>query len=301
MFQDLHAVRGLAQRNQDCGRPFKILLAGFIALGFALATQAEPVITSQPGYTILWDGNDGEFSGASVPDNVARASNGGQAFGSSQYSPDGGDHDIDKVINGNYGNGNGWISGFEMMPSPLDLSAGPFIGVRFPSVIAISSIVWGRENNMAAQSGGYPDRWQGVYTLQATTVVNPDAGTTETGDPATGWVTLGTVQYLGTTFAFRPWMRHRYNVAQGGNPIPATGLRIKVSWNAISIDEIEVYALARLSITRQASDVVVSWTGGGALQAAGEVTGPWIDVAGATNPMTVSTAPDNRKFFRVRQ
>ena len=89
----------------------------------------------------------------------------------------------------------------------------------------------------------------------------------------------------------------RYDVAQGGNPIQATGLRIKVSWDSIAIDEIEVYAPATLSITGQA----ISWTGGGVLQAANEVTGPWIDVAGATNPMTFSPTPGNRKFFRVKQ
>ena len=135
---------------------------------------------------------------------------------------------------------------------------------------------------------------------------NPDAGTTETGDPATGWVTLGTVKYEGQSSAFRPWVRHRYDVTQGGNPIQATGLRIKVSDGSTDIDEIEVNAPvpvqpATLSITRQANAVVISWTSTGTLQVADEVTGPYIDVVGATNPMTFSTTTDNRKYFRVRQ
>jgi len=251
------------------------------------------------GYSVQWDGNDGQFSGASVPDNVALARKGGQAFGSGQLFPNGGPHDIDNVIDGFYGNGSSWISGSEMVPTNVDVSAGPFVGVRFTNTIAISSIAWGRENTITAQTGGYPDRWQGTYTLQVTTVVKPDASTTETGNPTTGWVTLGTVAYSDaqTSPTFRPWMRHRYDVAQGGNPIQATGLRIKVSWDAIAIDEIEVYALATLFITGQA----ISWTGGGVLRAADEVTGPWIDVAGATNPMTFSPTPGNRKFFRVKQ
>jgi len=306
MFQDLRAAPGLVTRFQGCFWPFNILFAGFIALGFALATQAQPVITPQPGYTILWDGNDGVFFGSTTPDNVALARHGGQAFGSGQLFPEGVGQAIDNVIDGFSDNAHSWISGSEMVPTNVDLSAGPFIGVRFTSTIAISSIAWGRDNSIAAQVNGYPDRWQTVYTLQVTTVANPDAGTIETGDPATGWVTLGTVKYEGQSSAFRPWVRHRYDVTQGGNPIQATGLRIKVSDGSTDIDEIEVNAPvpvqpATLSITRQANAVVISWTSTGTLQVADEVTGPYIDVVGATNPMTFSTTTDNRKYFRVRQ
>jgi len=244
MFRNLHAVRGLARLNQGSCRPFKILSAGFIALSLVFGGQAQPTITSQPGYTITWNGNDGDYSGLPVPNNAAMASNGSQAFGSGQLIADGEAQDIDNVIDGAYGNASSWISGTNQVPSPLDTAAGTFIGVRFANAIAIGSIAWGRENNETTQAGGYPDRWQGVYTLQVTTKANPDAGTTATGNAATGWVTIGTVTTgeAQKSATFRPWMRHLYNVAHGGNPIQATGLRIKVSWAAIDIDEIEVNA-----------------------------------------------------------
>jgi hypothetical protein len=261
------------------------------------------VITSSAPYIIHWDGNDGQFTGLNVPDNVALATNGGQAFGSGQLFPEGVGQAIDNVIDGFYGNNHSWISGFEEVPANVDVSAGPFVGVRFTNTIAMRSIAWGRHN---AGDPVVTDRWAGTYTLQVTSVGNPDAGTTETGDPATGWVTLGTVKYEGQSSAFRPWVRHRYDVTQGGNPIQATGLRIKVSDGSTDIDEIEVNAPvpvqpATLSITRQANAVVISWTSTGTLQVADEVTGPYIDVVGATNPMTFSTTTDNRKYFRVRQ
>ena len=242
LLQHPHTTQGLARQNQGCCRPTEILLAALIVFGLVCGVQAQPVISSQAGYTITWNGNDGEYSGLSVPNNIATASRGSQTFGSGQLTADGEAQDIDNVIDGAYGNASSWISGTNQVPSPLDTAAGTFIGVRFANSIAISSIAWGRENNETTQAGGYPDRWQGVYTLQVTTKANPDAATTETGNAATGWVTIGTVTTgeAQKSATFRPWMRHLYNVAQGGNPIQATGLRIKVSWAAIAIDEIEV-------------------------------------------------------------
>ena len=46
--------------------------------------------------------------------------------------------------------------------------------------------------------------------------------------------------------------------------------------------------------------VTVEWTGGGTLQAATAITGPWQDVTGATSPYTLTpTAPAT--FGRIRQ
>ena len=203
--------------------PLNILAAALIVFGLACGVQAQPVISSQAGYTITWDGNDGEYSGLSVPNNAAKASNGSQAFGSGQLIADGtaGQH-MTNVNNGTYGNGSSWINGTFDVPSPLDTAspaggATSFIGIRFTNTIAISSIAWGRDNT----TGGSFDRWQTVYTLQVTTVANPDGGTTTTGNAATGWVTIGTVTTgnAQTNATFRAWLRHRYNVAQGGNPI----------------------------------------------------------------------------------
>src|SRR2546428_575598 len=75
------------------------MIAGILGLGLSQAIQAQSdrvVITTTPGYSITWDGNNGGFSspepGASAPDNLALASKGATAFGSTAYLP-GGIHD----------------------------------------------------------------------------------------------------------------------------------------------------------------------------------------------------------------
>ena len=256
------------------------------------------LLTSFAPYNITWDGNDAEFKSKNVPDNVASVSHGSIAFGSGQLTPDGGAQTIAKVNNGLYGVNNGWISGSYDVPGNLDFSAGPFIGVALTNTIGLSSIAWGRANTSKTNS----DRCLDIYTLQITTVANPDAGLTETGDPTTGWVTIGSATYQGTNQTFNPWWRHRYDVDQAGNPIQATGVRIKVGSGNTEIDEIELNAAvgpAVLSISRQASQAVISWISKGTLQSANDVTGPWTDVTGATNPMTFSTT-SNQQFYRVK-
>ena len=84
------------------------------------------------------------------------------------------------------------------------------------------------------------DRALGTYTLQVTQAANAGKDTPETGDPTTGWVTVGSLTYLAAGPAFTPYLRHLYSVARGGAPINATGLRIKVSDGNMDIDEIEV-------------------------------------------------------------
>src|SRR5207253_125474 len=91
------------------------------------------------------------------------------------------------------------------------------------------------------------DRAIGTYTLQVTQVAKPGTDTKETTDPTTGWVTIGAVTYnnaQGTNFL--PYLRHAFAVSQGGAPINATGLRIKVSDGNMDLDEIEVNPNAAL-------------------------------------------------------
>jgi hypothetical protein len=55
------------------------------------------------------------------------------------------------------------------------------------------------------------------------------------------------------------------------------------------------------SITHNSDGTItVSWTGGGTLQAAPAVTGPWTDVPGATSPYTL-TPTDQMLFGRIKQ
>jgi hypothetical protein len=206
------------------------------------------VITREPSYSIAWDGNDGEFfspnPGASAPENAALAAKGAKAFGSGQLFADGSIHDIDNVIDGLYGNSKSWIPGAQQVDPSVDLALGAFIGVNFGKTIPVSTIAWGRDNgnNPGDCCGGqFRDRWTGSYTLQVTTVANSGAGTAETGNAATGWATIGTIDYTGQAAPdFNPWLRHRFSVAKDGNPIQATGVRIKVSSEATCIDEIEI-------------------------------------------------------------
>jgi hypothetical protein len=53
----------------------------------------------------------------------------------------------------------------------------------------------------------------------------------------------------------------------------------------------------RVLITPEAKGGIVTWSGPGTLQSAPEVTGPWINVTGATSPYTNNAA--DRIFFRV--
>ena len=61
-----------------------------------------------------------------------------------------------------------------------------------------------------------------------------------------------------------------------------------------------VYVAAPVvQIRRLGNQVNISWTPpGGALQDADSITGPWYDVANASNPVTLN-ATARRKFYRV--
>jgi len=244
----MRSASSLSRRAED-GAPYLVAaLVALVMLGLASVHAASPrvVITPSAGYTITWDGNNGGFSspdtGAGPSNNIALAANGTVAFSSSDLGPELGIsfHVASNLNDGLYGNIYSWISG-----SAPD----PYAALRFPSNVNISSIAWSRDNGLVpgdSCGGTCTDRTIGTYTLQHTTVAMPDGTTAETGDAATGWATIGTVQYLsGTEDAnFTSYLRHRYDVAAGGTPIPATALRIKVSIGGISggldIDEIEV-------------------------------------------------------------
>jgi hypothetical protein len=53
-------------------------------------------------------------------------------------------------------------------------------------------------------------------------------------------------------------------------------------------------------ITAAGGNVTIQWTGGGTLQSASGVTGPWADVPGKASPATVP-ASGGAGFFRIRQ
>jgi len=54
-------------------------------------------------------------------------------------------------------------------------------------------------------------------------------------------------------------------------------------------------------ITRNANgSLTITWTGGGKLQAAPSLSGPWTDVGGAASPFTVTPSAD-AQFARIVQ
>jgi hypothetical protein len=57
---------------------------------------------------------------------------------------------------------------------------------------------------------------------------------------------------------------------------------------------------ATLTVSKSGGQITLSWTGGGTLQSADKVTGPWSTAASQTNPQNVTTS-GTAKFYRVSQ
>ena len=200
------------------------------------------VTTASPGYAIAWDGNDGQFfsaNGASVPANIALASNGGTAISSGELGPQipVPFHLTSNLNDGRYGNGNSWIGGDNSPPIP-------YAGVLFNQPYRITSFAFGRDNgldnaNGECCSGQLTDRWQGLYTVQIT-------------NDGTNWTNVGTID-LQSTFdgaiggLATGYLRHEFDLStSGGQPITASGLRLIVPGTGIggqgtAIDELEVF------------------------------------------------------------
>jgi hypothetical protein len=49
------------------------------------------------------------------------------------------------------------------------------------------------------------------------------------------------------------------------------------------------------------TNLIITWTGGGTLQSATSVIGPWSDVAGASSPYSADTTAASMTFYRIRQ
>jgi len=268
------------------------------------------VITPSAGYVINWDGNDGQYNdpsvGAGPPANQALASAGTIPFTSSELGPALSIpfHRAVNLNDGLYGNAHSWIPDF------INGDANPFAGLNFGGNITISNIAWSRDNGDAVDNccgGTATDRNLGVYTIQVTSIPAPDASTAETGDSSTGWETVGTIEYRSAAPPnFNPHLRHRFDLSAGGAEIDATGLRIKVPNSSIDLDEIEVNTAAagpkpHLTLARNGSNLTISWTGGGGLEAAADVAGPWTCLGDAASPYSVAGNAEPMQFYRVRR
>lgn len=125
-------------------------------------------------------------------------------------------HAIPHLNDATYGNSNSWIAG----------SANSFAGINLgATTVRVNRIAFGRDN-LGVQTS---DRVIDTYTLQYTTVANPDASTADAS-----WITIGTLDYTaGGLIA----LRHLYSFT----PVMATGLRLKTVADGTCIDEIEIY------------------------------------------------------------
>jgi len=137
-------------------------------------------------------------------------------------------HDYLHLNDGAYGNNNSWIGN----------SGSPgYAGIRLGGLFTVSSVAFGRDNTAT-----YSDRTLGIYTLQYTRVASPGTGTTVTGNPDTGWASVGTMNYqnAGTGLFANPSRRHRFVFT----PVTATGIRLVVPNTGIGggtcVDELEV-------------------------------------------------------------
>jgi hypothetical protein len=232
--------------------------------GMVVAPPPPVTITPAAGFTIGYDGNDGEHfdpapppGGAVVPNNLASASNGAIPFSSSDLGPELGIgfHRAVNLNDGIYGNSNSWIGG--ALPGGV---AAPFAGVALDGLFFVDSIAWGRDNGNGAFDdssagsdacgGQCDDRFAGVYTIQYTQVPGADGGTPHTGDPTTGWADIGAVAYstaedVGPGGLFTGYLRHEFSVSSEMGPIVASGIRLLVPTTGLgggtAIDEIEVY------------------------------------------------------------
>jgi hypothetical protein len=228
-----------------------LALTGLLSLPAAL--HATVTITPAAGFTLTWDGNDGvgfnPASPAPAPANLASAP-GAAAFTSSDLGPliPVPFHVAANLNDGLYGNANSWIGGD---------APNPYAAIRLAELSTITSIAFGRDNGNGAFDGTDPgtdcctgqlsDRSLGIYTLQITTLPSPDASTAVTGSAATGWESIGTLNYLSSEdavpgAAFTAHFRHEYGLGAG---VQATGFRILVPATGLAagtaIDEIELY------------------------------------------------------------
>ena len=207
-------------------------------------------ITAAAGFSVAWDGNDGDHFQATppaiVPDNAALASKGTTPFTSSDLGF--GIHVVTAVNDGLYGNANSWIGA---------AASGDYAGVALGGQVPVTSVAWSRDNGNGQYDDSDPgtdccggqldDRWAGNYVLEYTQVADP-ATAAATGDATTGWAEIATLNYvrrvdIAPGGGFTPYLRHEFDVSLNGQPILASGIRLSGLAGGTAIDELEVYAV----------------------------------------------------------
>jgi hypothetical protein len=147
-------------------------------------------------------------------------------------------HKIPNIRDGVPGNSNSWIGD----------SPNSFVGLNFGAVpLPIGRVAWGRDS-----TGTYFDRTGGVYSLDFTRVANPGSALPFTGDPNTGWATIGNSAYhfggsAGSLISMS--LRHEWSFSQ----VLATGIRLTAPGSSFAdgacIEELEAYATSSTPFT----------------------------------------------------
>ena len=132
--------------------PLRVLTASILC-AIPQASHAEVVVTPSEGFTLIWDGNDGDGfnpeSPAPVPVNLANAQ-GAIPFTSSDLGPLLGIpfHVAANINDGFYGNANSWIGG----NTPT-----PYAAIRLNGLATLSSFAFGRDNGNGAFDDSSPE------------------------------------------------------------------------------------------------------------------------------------------------
>lgn len=169
--------------------------------------------------------------------NLALTSAGSTPFSASEIGV--APHSTAALSDGVYGNSNSWIGG-----------AVPLAGIDLPgtTVYSVNGIAFGRANNLS-----HTDRSDGTYTFYRTLVPNPTTALAITGDPATGWVSMGTILVSNNS------IRKTYAITQGGAPVAMTGMMVNTPPGA-AIDELEIYGTTFAAPVVPAVNVTASGT-----------------------------------------
>ena len=144
-------------------------------------------------------------------------------------------HKFPNVRDNTFGNNNSWIGD----------SLNSFVGLNFgATAVPVNHIAWGRDN-----TGTFGDRTAGTYTMHYTQIPNPGNALAVTGDPATGWASLGSVNYAyqgndDAAGAIAQSRRHAWSFPS----VNATGIRLTAPGSSFAdgaaIDELEAYSSA---------------------------------------------------------
>jgi len=197
------------------------------SLFLAIACAATSALTVRAQLTVT------ELGGGLFPNNFSTLS-GSAAFGKDEIG--GGSlpqHKIPNVRDAVYGNSNSWIGD----------SLNSFIGISFGSApLSVGQFAFGRDNTAA-----FFDRTAGTYTLQYTTIPNPDAST-----PEAGWITIGALtQSQDDAGVYSGARRHAFNFPS----VSATGMRLITPGSSFAsgaaIDELEFTSFAPAPLTLQ--------------------------------------------------